>query len=67
LSKSDSALQKSIRGSDADAAVHYLARLIKGGDLTAIIMSSLLRGLKEKMLHLLIIALCITKYGFSVV
>lgn len=32
-----SALQKSIRGSDADAAVHYLARLIKGGDLTAIV------------------------------
>lgn len=32
-----SALQKSIRGSDADAAVHYLARLIKGGNLTAII------------------------------
>ena len=26
-----SALQKSIRGSDPDAAVHYLARLIKGG------------------------------------
>lgn len=32
-----SALQKSIRGSDADAAVHYLARLIKGGNLLAII------------------------------
>lgn len=32
-----SALQKSIRGSDADAAVHYLARLIKGGNLTAIV------------------------------
>ncbi|MGN0144984.1 MAG: replication-associated recombination protein A [Clostridium sp.] len=32
-----SALQKSIRGSDPDAAVHYLARLIKGGDLTAIV------------------------------
>ena len=28
-----SALQKSIRGSDVDAAVHYLARLIEGGDL----------------------------------
>ncbi len=26
-----SALQKSIRGSDPDAAIHYLARLIKGG------------------------------------
>lgn len=26
-----SALQKSVRGSDPDAAVHYLARLIKGG------------------------------------
>lgn len=32
-----SALQKSIRGSDPDAAVHYLARLIKGGDLAAIV------------------------------
>lgn len=32
-----SALQKSIRGSDPDAAIHYLARLIKGGDLTSII------------------------------
>ncbi|MBE6063239.1 MAG: replication-associated recombination protein A [Clostridium butyricum] len=32
-----SALQKSIRGSDPDAAVHYLARLIKSGNLTAII------------------------------
>lgn len=32
-----SALQKSIRGSDADAAIHYLARLIKSGNLTAII------------------------------
>lgn len=32
-----SALQKSIRGSDPDAAIHYLARLIKGGDLTAIV------------------------------
>lgn len=26
-----SALQKSVRGSDADAAVHYLARLLEGG------------------------------------
>lgn len=32
-----SALQKSIRGSDPDAAIHYLARLIKGGDLTSIV------------------------------
>lgn len=32
-----SALQKSIRGSDPDAAVHYLARLIKSGNLTSII------------------------------
>ncbi|MGL4522783.1 MAG: AAA family ATPase, partial [Bacilli bacterium] len=31
-----SALQKSIRGSDADAAIYYLARLIKGGDLVAL-------------------------------
>lgn len=28
-----SALQKSLRGSDPDAAVHYLARLLEGGDL----------------------------------
>ncbi|WP_238915470.1 replication-associated recombination protein A [Clostridium sp. YIM B02555] len=32
-----SALQKSIRGSDADASIHYLARLIKSGNLTSII------------------------------
>lgn len=32
-----SALQKSIRGSDPNASVHYLARLIKGGNLTAIV------------------------------
>lgn len=31
-----SALQKSIRGSDVDAAVHYLARLIEAGDLDSI-------------------------------
>ncbi|MDO5038104.1 replication-associated recombination protein A [Clostridium sp.] len=31
-----SALQKSIRGSDADAAVHYLARLIESGNIIAI-------------------------------
>lgn len=28
-----SALQKSIRGSDPDAAVHYLGRLLEAGDL----------------------------------
>lgn len=28
-----SAFQKSIRGSDADAAIYYLARLLEGGDL----------------------------------
>lgn len=32
-----SAFQKSIRGSDPDAAIHYLARLIKAGDLISII------------------------------
>ncbi len=32
-----SALQKSIRGSDPDAAIHYLARLIKGGNLEGIV------------------------------
>ncbi len=31
-----SAFQKSIRGSDADAAVHYLARLVASGDLISI-------------------------------
>ena len=31
-----SAFQKSIRGSDVDASIHYLARLIKGGDLISI-------------------------------
>lgn len=31
-----SAFQKSIRGSDANAAVHYLARLVAGGDLLSI-------------------------------
>lgn len=31
-----SAFQKSIRGSDADASIHYLARLVKAGDLTSI-------------------------------
>lgn len=32
-----SAFQKSIRGSDPNASVHYLARLIKGGNLDSII------------------------------
>lgn len=31
-----SAFQKSIRGSDPDAALHYLARLVAGGDLISI-------------------------------
>lgn len=31
-----SAFQKSIRGSDPQASVHYLARLVKGGDLVSI-------------------------------
>ena len=31
-----SAFQKSIRGSDPDAAIHYLARLCEGGDLISI-------------------------------
>ena len=31
-----SSLQKSIRGSDANAAIHYLARLLEGGDLVSI-------------------------------
>lgn len=32
-----SAFQKSIRGSDPDAAVHYLARLVSAGDLQSIV------------------------------
>ncbi len=32
-----SAFQKSIRGSDPDAAIHYLARLLEGGDMTTAI------------------------------
>ena len=32
-----SAFQKSIRGSDVDAALHYLARLVEAGDLTSIV------------------------------
>lgn len=32
-----SAFQKSIRGSDADASLHYLARLIENGDLESIL------------------------------
>lgn len=32
-----SALQKSIRGSDPDAAIHYLARLISAGDMQSIV------------------------------
>ncbi|MFF5996892.1 replication-associated recombination protein A [Lysinibacillus sp. KU-BSD001] len=31
-----SSFQKSIRGSDVSAALHYLARLLEGGDLTSI-------------------------------
>ena len=31
-----SAFQKSVRGSDADAALHYLARLVSAGDLQSI-------------------------------
>ena len=31
-----SAFQKSIRGSDADAAIYYLARLLQSGDITSI-------------------------------
>lgn len=31
-----SAFQKSIRGSDPDAGVHYLARLLEGGDLASV-------------------------------
>lgn len=35
-----SAFQKSIRGSDPDAAVHYLARLVSAGDLPSICLQT---------------------------
>lgn len=42
-----SAFQKSIRGSDVDAAFYYLARLLEGGDLVAISRRLLVIGYED--------------------
>lgn len=42
-----SAFQKSIRGSDPDAAIHYLARLIAGGDLPSICRRTLVTAAED--------------------
>lgn len=42
-----SAFQKSIRGSDVDAALYYLARLLEGGDLVAISRRLLVIGYED--------------------
>ncbi len=42
-----SAFQKSIRGSDPDAAMHYLARLIAGGDLPSICRRTLVTAAED--------------------
>lgn len=42
-----SALQKSIRGSDADAAIYYLAKLLKGGDLEGLIRRLLVTAYED--------------------
>lgn len=42
-----SSFQKSIRGSDVDAALHYLARLLEGGDLIAICRRLLVIGYED--------------------
>ncbi len=42
-----SSFQKSIRGSDTDAALHYLARLLEGGDLPAICRRLLVIGYED--------------------
>lgn len=42
-----SAFQKSIRGSDVDAALYYLARLLEGGDLVAIARRLLVIGYED--------------------
>lgn len=56
-----SALQKSIRGSDVDAAIHYLARLVTLGDLESIIRRLLVIsyedvGLANPSLHPKVVA-----------
>ena len=42
-----SAFQKSIRGSDPDAALHYLARLVEAGDLASICRRLLVIGYED--------------------
>ncbi|MGX7030383.1 replication-associated recombination protein A [Vagococcus zengguangii] len=42
-----SALQKSIRGSDVDAAMHYLARLVEAGDLVSICRRLMVIGYED--------------------
>ena len=42
-----SALQKSIRGSDTNAALHYLARLLEAGDLQSIIRRVLVTAYED--------------------
>jgi putative ATPase len=66
-----SALQKSIRGSDVDASIHYLARLITLGDLQAIIRRLLVIayedvGLANPMMGPKVLAACdaAIKVGF---
>ena len=66
-----SALQKSIRGSDVDASVHYLARLITLGDLQAIIRRLLVIayediGLANPMMGVKVLSACESaiKVGF---
>lgn len=66
-----SALQKSIRGSDVDASLHYLARLITLGDLNSLIRRLLVIayediGLAQPNMGPKIVAACeaATKVGF---
>jgi putative ATPase len=66
-----SALQKSIRGSDVDASIHYLARLITLGDLLSIIRRLLVIayediGLANPMMGPKVLAACDSaiKVGF---
>ncbi|GMA53699.1 hypothetical protein GCM10025857_50560 [Alicyclobacillus contaminans] len=42
-----SAFQKSIRGSDVDAALHYLARLVEAGDLAVICRRLMVIGYED--------------------
>ena len=42
-----SAFQKSIRGSDTNAALHYLARLLEGGDLISIVRRLMVIGYED--------------------